>query len=117
MKILATTTQQANDYTSIDGIPLADVSGGVIALVPVIGWAIVFVIREMVKIRVEQFKAKYQAEIEEHKAQAKLNADLIEELRGQNRMFTREILNLNQAMENSGPLIDSPSEIRKKNRN
>lgn len=114
METVAEIAQPANTNNTIDGIPIPAAIGGLSAIIPLAAWLAAFAIREFIKVKIDNIKAEAQAELEEQKAEAKERAELIEELREQNRMFVKEILNLNQVMENSGPLIDSPSKINRR---
>lgn len=121
METVAEIAQPANTNNTIDGIPIPAAIGGLSAIIPLAAWLAAFAIREFIKVKVEEAKAKSQSELEQEKAEreqeraiAQERAELIEELREQNRMFVKEILNLNQVMENSGPLIDSPSKINRR---
>lgn len=100
-----------DDLPSFDGIPLPNGADSILVFLPLAAWVIAYGVREFIKVKIENIKAEAQAEIERERAEARERAQLIEELREQNRMFTREILNLNQVMERSGPLIDPPSKV------
>lgn len=114
MKTTTEIASPANTPIHLDGIPIPAAIGGLSAVIPLVAWLAAFAIKEFIKVKIENIKAEAQAELDRERAEAQERAELIEELREQNRMFTREILNLNQAMENSGPFMESPSKINRR---